>query len=133
MCIDYLAAILVRLANRRFAPSHCLDEGKLRIITRGPSFESLLAEAFDQIRQNGAGNVVIMVRMLDALHTIAGQTADPGRRRAVGERMLWIAELAERTIGSPYDRARFESKLARVREALETGTFVSTHEQSTKD
>ena len=133
MCIDYLAAILVRLANRRFASPYCLDQGKLRIITRAQSFEGLLAEAFDQIRQNGAGNVAIMERMLGALHTIAGQTADPGRRRAVGERMQWIAELAERTIGSPYDRARFESKLALVREVPETGTFVSTHEQPTKD
>ena len=72
MCIDYLAAIMVRLATRKFAPSHCLDQGKLRLIIRGPSFEGLLAEAFDQIRQNGAGNVAILVRMLDALHTIAG-------------------------------------------------------------
>jgi len=133
MCIDYLAAILVRLANRRFSSPYCLDQGKLRIITRGPSFEGLLAEAFDQIRQNGAGNVAIMLRLLGALHSIAGQTADPGRRRAVGERMEWIAELAERTIGSPCDRARFERKLARVREVHETGAFVSTHEQPTKD
>jgi uncharacterized membrane protein len=118
MCIDYLAAILVRLATRRFAPSHCLDQGKLRIITRGPSFESLLADAFDQIRQNGAGNVAIMMRLLGALHTIAGQTADPGRRRAVGERMLWVAELGERTLGSPYDREIFERELARVRETF---------------
>jgi len=133
MCIDYLAAILVRLANRRFASPYCLDQGKLRLITRGPNFESLLAEAFDQIRQNGAGNVAIMLRLLGALHTIAGQTADPGRRRAVGERMQWVAELAKRTIGSPCDRARFERKLARVREAFETGAIVSTHEQPTKD
>ena len=124
MCIDYLAAILVRLATRRLTPSHCLDQGKLRIITRGPSFESLLADAFDQIRQNGAGNVAIMVRMLGALHTIADQTGNPDRRRAVGERMLWIAELAERTLGSPYDLERFERELARVREAFETGAIA---------
>jgi hypothetical protein len=30
----------------------------------------------------------------------------------------WIAELAERTIESPHDRARVDSRLARVREAL---------------
>lgn len=133
MCIDYLEAIMVRLATRRFAPSHCLDQGKLRFIIRGPSFEGLLAEAFDQIRQNGAGNVAIMVQMLGALHTIAGQPPDPGRRRSVGERMQWIAELAERTIGSPYDRARFERKQARVREAFATGAIGTTHEQPTKD
>jgi len=40
-----------------------------------------LAVAFDQIRQNGADNVAIMVGMLGAMRTIAGQTADPGRRQ----------------------------------------------------
>jgi uncharacterized membrane protein len=119
MCVDYLAAILVRLATRRIATSHRLDQGELRVIARGPSFESLLAEAFDQIRQNAAGNIAIMSRMLDALQTIAGLTAGPSRRRALREKVQWIAELAERTIESRYDRARFESRLARVREALE--------------
>jgi uncharacterized membrane protein len=119
MCVDYLAAILVRLADRRIASSGCPDQGELRVIARGPSFESLLGEAFDQIRQNAAGNVAIMLRMLGALQTIASLTASPGRRRAVRERVQWIADLAARTIASPYDRARFESRLAHVREALE--------------
>ncbi len=118
MCVDYLAAILVRLAARRIAVSPRLDQGKLRVIARGPSFESLVAEAFDQIRQNAAGNVAIMSRMLGALQTIASLTASPSRRRVLREQVQWIAELAERTIESPHDRARVESRLARVREAL---------------
>ncbi|MGB8719463.1 MAG: DUF2254 domain-containing protein [Desulfobacterales bacterium] len=118
MCVDYLAAILVRLATRRIAVSPRLDQGKLRVIARGPSFESLVAEAFDQIRQNAAGNVAIMSRMLGALQTIASLTASPNRRRVLREQVQWIAELAERTIESPHDRARVESRLARVREAL---------------
>jgi uncharacterized membrane protein len=118
MCVDYLAAILVRLAARRIAVSPRLDQGKLRVIARGPSFESLVAEAFDQIRQNAAGNVAIMSRMLGALQTIASLTASPSRRRVLREHVQWIAELAERTIESPHDRARVESRLARVREAL---------------
>jgi uncharacterized membrane protein len=118
MCVDYLAAILARLATRRIAVSHRLDQGKLGVIARGPSFESLVAEAFDQIRQNAAGNVAIMSRMLGALQTIASLTASPSRRRVLREHVQWIAELAERTIESPHDRARVESRLARVREAL---------------
>lgn len=119
MCVDYLTAILVRLAARRIGPSHGLDQGELRVIARGPSFESLLAKAFDQIRQNAAGNVAIMSRMIDALQTIAGMTAGPGRRRVLRNQVQWIADLAERTIGSPYDLARFERRLAHVLEAME--------------
>lgn len=118
MCVDYLAAILVRLAARRIVTTHHLEQGVLRVIARGPSFESLLAEAFDQIRQNASGNVAIMFRQLGALQIIADQTTDPGRRRAVHEKVQWIADLAERTIASPYDRERFEERLVRVRREL---------------
>jgi uncharacterized membrane protein len=119
MCVDYLAAILVRLASRRIAASHRYDQGELRVLAQGPRFESLLSEAFDQIRQNAVGNVAVMSRMLSALQAIASLTANPSRRLALCERVDWIAELAERTIASPYDRTRFEGRLGHVREALE--------------
>lgn len=118
MCVDYLAAILARFAALRIAPSHLFHQGELRVLVRGPRYESLLSEAFDQIRQNAAGNVAIMSRMLYALQTIASLTINPSRRQALCERVEWIAELAERTITSPYDRTRFERRLACVREVL---------------
>ncbi len=118
ICVDYLSAILIRLAPRRIAASHLTDQGELRVITRGQSFGSLLAEAFDQIRRNAAGNVAIMTRILDALQTIAGMTPSPTRRRAIREQVQCIAELAGRTIGSPQDLAEFENRLERAREAM---------------
>ena len=121
MCVDYLTAILARLAFRGIPSSRRYDDGELRIIAVGPTFASLVAESFDQIRGSAKGNVAIMLRMLGALQTIASLTASPGRRRVLCEQVQWIAELAERTIESPHDRARFESRLAHVREALESG------------
>ena len=120
MCVDYLTAILARLASRNIPSSHRYEEGKLRVITIGPTFASMVAESFDQIRGSAKGNVAIMLRMLGALHTIASLTAGRSRRRALREQVQAIAELAERTIESPHDRARFESRLARTLEALET-------------
>ena len=120
MCVDYLTAILGRLASRDIPSSHRYEDGELRIIAIGPTFASLAAESFDQIRASAKGNVAVMLRLLDALETIASLTASPSRRQALGDQAHWIAELAERTIESPHDRARFESRLARVREALET-------------
>jgi uncharacterized membrane protein len=121
MCVDYLTAILSRLACREIPSSHRYEEGELRVIAIGQSFASLLAESFDQIRGSAIGNVAIMLRMLGALQTIASLTASPSRRRALRDQVQWIAELAERTIESPHDRARFESRLARVREAFDMG------------
>jgi uncharacterized membrane protein len=120
MCVDYLTAILARLAERDVPSSHRFEEGELRLIAIGPTFAGLVAASFDQIRVSATGNVGIMLRMLGAIQTIAGLTSSPSRRRALRDQVQWLAELAERSIESPHDRARFESRLARVREALET-------------
>ncbi|WP_295461026.1 DUF2254 domain-containing protein, partial [uncultured Thiodictyon sp.] len=115
MCVDYLTAILVRLAPRRIAAAPGLDEGELRVIARGPSFGGLLAEAFDQIRQNAGGNVGVLLRMLGALETIATRTTDPHRRCELQQTAEQIGETAERTVASPHDRERLGERLARVR------------------
>ena len=119
ICVDYLAAILARLASREIPSSLRHEDGELRVIAIGPTFASLVAESFDQIRGSATGNVAVMLRMLGALQTIASLTASPSRRLALREQAQWIAELAERTIKLPHDRARFESRLTRVREELE--------------
>ena len=120
MCVDYLTAILARLASQGIPSSHRYEDGELRVISIGQTFASLVAESFDQIRGSAEGNFAIMFRMLGALQTIASLTASPSRRQALREQVQCTAELAERTIKSPHDRARFEGRLTRVREALET-------------
>jgi len=127
-CVDYLTRILARLAPQHIPESHRYQDGELRVITVGPSFQSLLSEAFDQIRENAKGNLGIMLRMLGALRTIASLTANPGRRQALHEQVEWIAELAKRTIESPHDRTRFESRLAQVRDALKAELVLPTYE-----
>ena len=88
------------------------------MITIGPTFASLLADSFDEIRGSAGGNVAIIPRMLDALQTIASLTDHPGRRLALREQVDWIAELAGRTIDSPHDIARFGNRLAALRETF---------------
>ncbi len=119
MCLDYLTAILAQVSSRNIPLSHRYEEGELRVITIGPTFAGLLAESFDQIRGSAGGNLGVMLRMLGALQTIGSLTTDPSRRHVLREEAQWIAELAERTLESPHDRTRFESRLARVHQALE--------------
>ena len=119
MCVDYLAAILTRLAAREIASPYRLDEGELRLIARGPSFQSLLAEAFDQIRQNAEGNVAILIRQLEALETIARKTTSARRRQALRRQAELIAEVAERSIPSPRDGECVETSLARLFRVLD--------------
>jgi len=119
MCVDYLAAILVRLAARRIATPYRLDQGELRVIARGPSFEGLLAESFDQIRQNAEGNVAVLTRLLQALEIIAGQTANARRRRALRQQVDLIGALAKRAVTSPRDGASIEAFLVSLSGVLE--------------
>ncbi len=130
MCVDYLAAILTRLTTRRIGTPHALEAGELRVIARGPSFEGLLSEAFDQIRQNAEGNVAVLLRLLGALHTIAGQTASPNRRWVIRQKVDQIEEAAERSIAAPHDRDRLANRLTQVREALVAApvSFVRTNQ-----
>ena len=126
MCVDYLTAILARLAARPIPSSHRHEEGELRVITIGPTFASLAAESFNQIRVSAKGNIAVILRLLDAIEIITGLTASAGRRRALREQMEWIAELAARTVESPHDRTRFEQRLARVRKAFDTEPILFT-------
>lgn len=128
MCVDYLTAILARLASRKISSSRRYEDGELRVLSVGQTFASLVAESFDEIRGSAEGNVAIMLRMLGALQTITSLTASPSRRRVLREQVECIVEVAARTIKSPHDRTRFENRLAQVREALEMAP-LSTHEQ----
>ncbi len=119
MCVDYLGAILASLALRGIATSHRMDEGELRVIARGPSFESLLAEAFDQIRQNAEGNVAILIRQLQALEFIAGLTANMRRRQSLRLQADLIAAVADRTIPAAYDGAVVRAASARLYQVLD--------------
>jgi uncharacterized membrane protein len=119
MCVDYLTAILARLASRQIPSSQRYEEGELRVIARGPSYESLLALSFDQIRSSAKGNATMMFRLLDALQTLSGMTTSSHRRRALRDQVRWIAELVERSVESGHDRATIGARLARLRETLE--------------
>lgn len=119
MCVDYLTAILARLASQGIPSSHRYADEELRVIAIGPTFASLVAESFDQIRDSAGGNVAVLLRMLGALQTIASFTGSPSRRQALREQAECIAEVADCTIKSSHDRTRLENRLAQVRKALE--------------
>ncbi len=118
MCVDYLTAILARLSGRRYPPWHRYEGEALRVIAIVPTFEGLLAEAFDQIRGSAEGNIAIIARMLGAIDTLGSLTVNPSHRRALAEQVQGIAELADRTLPARQDRARIERRLDHVREAL---------------
>ena len=130
MCVDYLTAILAQLAPRKFPASLRYEGDRLSVIAIAPTFEGLLAEAFDQIRGSAIGNVGIMARMLSALETLASLITSPRRRRALHEQVLWIAEVAGRTTESAHERERLARRLMEVRQVLQAEPALNDGEEN---
>lgn len=120
MCVDYLTAILARLALKSMPAAHRYEGGKLMIIAVRPCFADFVAESFDQICTSASDNVGVMIRILDALQVISSRTTSLRRRQVLRDQAGRIAEAAARTIQSPDEWARIEDRLTQLRAAFET-------------
>jgi len=117
-CIDSIGTALVALANRRIEDRYRERDGRVRVIARGPSFESLTHTAFDEIRQNAAGNVSVLSRLLATLDVVAERTSHPARRAVLLAHAERILAVSERTVPDAYDRGCVRALFDRVRHAL---------------
>lgn len=104
LCVDHLAAILVRLAQRHIESPYRYEGAELRVIARGPTFDDLLAGAYDEIRRNGAGHVTVSNRLIRALNLLGGVTTGRQRRRALLEQALALQEAVQRSVCAPAER-----------------------------
>ena len=121
LCIDHLGAILVRLAPRRVESHRRAVDGTVRLLAPGPTFESLLALAVDEIRQSAGANVGALTRVLAMLESVASCTPSPGRRRVVAQHISHLCGAVERGVPAPYDRVRLLALAARAADAAHRG------------
>jgi len=80
-CLDYIGAIMVRLASRRVPSSERRVDGKLRIIAAGPTFKDMADLAFDQMRHHARDHVVVLTAIVKAIDRTAVVTASIERNR----------------------------------------------------
>lgn len=107
MCIDFLYAILARLASRRIIAEDCFDNGQLRVIMKGPDFRNFLEGAFEQIAENAGASTSTYLRLLATLKMLAEHTHDADRRRHIAVQVQLTADYANR-------RLHFSTNLARI-------------------
>jgi uncharacterized membrane protein len=117
-CLDHLSAILVRLAPRRISSDYRFDERDLRVIAIGPTFESLVRLAFEQILENGAGNLAIILALLSAIERIGMRTTSEQRRSVLLRQVALIEEVAEQSLKLRYACQEAETHSARLRATL---------------
>ena len=74
-CIDWLSAGLSRLSGRTLVEAFYRDGfGRVRLIESDPSYAQMVNRAFDKIRQAARGMPAVIIRLLDALAVVTGQT-----------------------------------------------------------
>ncbi len=117
MCLDYLSAILAHLAGRPFPAAHRRSGGRLRVIAITPTFEKLLDDSLDEIRASARGNVKVLDTLVVVMRTVAEQTLDADRRRALREKLDCLDELSA-GIESSLDRTRFVDHLRDARRLI---------------
>lgn len=101
-CLEYLGAALLTIGRRRIPSAYRYDEdGRLRIIARLVSYDGMLDAAFHQIRQYGARNEAVLMRMLEILAELAQHT----RRSSVLEALRRHARLVYRAGRAEIDEA----------------------------
>ena len=115
VCIDFIGAIVAAVASRRIGDIYRSSSGDVHVIAQGPTFKSLVSEAFDPLRDAAGDNVAIYLRLLNVIETVAQRTRSTQRRRILETQIELIAKDAERTVRSDYNQARIRHRLAEVR------------------
>jgi uncharacterized membrane protein len=118
MCVDYLTAILARLAHRQLETPGRGEAGEVQVIVHGPTYGDFVTEAFDQIRQNADGNVEVLRRLIHSLETLSRITPSTERRRVLLLQVEAVREMIQRSVQSPRERGELESHATRVSESL---------------
>jgi uncharacterized membrane protein len=118
-CIDYLGAVL--LVAHEHDRSHVVwsdEDGTPRVVAPQCSFEDLLGQAFDQIRENGAAQMVALLRLLDALERLERYAQHAQRRAQLSAQVRQIMETARRGLSSPSEQDIVGARAALLLEKL---------------
>jgi len=117
-CVDWLGDALVRLGRRPVDSGGWSDgEGVLRMVLYEPTFERTLRAAFDLIRQSGADNPAVLIRMLDALASMAPMV-EPSHRPALQHQADLVVETARAQSFVSGDLADVDARYQRTLAAL---------------
>jgi uncharacterized membrane protein len=113
-----LQASKIRAARRAPVSPLRFDGGDLRVIARGPTFESMLSDAFDPVRRSASGNAAVLARMLSGIEAVACFASRDRQRRALAGHVALIAEAARQSVASPHDRAPLEERARAISRRL---------------
>jgi uncharacterized membrane protein len=118
-CVDFLGTILYTLVQCRF-PSEARYKDRARVaFIPGTTFEALVGQAFNEIRQTAAHSPSVVLRMLAIIRRVAPYATRPGQKRVLAEQARMIGAHARKVMAFPPDRKLVQSVVKDVAMVLE--------------
>jgi uncharacterized membrane protein len=109
MCIERLTAILCRLAERKINDCLIKDEGKVKVIMEEADFADYMDEAFNQIRDHGSSNIVVLRKLSWALSNISSFVTTLRRKESIKKHTQALMEKIESEVKSPTDKENLKT------------------------
>ena len=118
MCVNWLGAVLLRMAGRRLPSQLRVHEQCVRVVTHAPSMGDFIHLAFDQIRQNAAGNVAVLKRLLEVLLALAESDGARVMRQPILQQVDAIEALVAHSVAWEDDREPLVGLVGHIRSQL---------------
>ena len=124
-CLDWLSEGLCRLSQRELTHDIYRDEeGRIRLIGAGWSYERIISRALDKIRQAAVGMPAVAIRMLDTISVVANATTSQLQREVLVNQVQMIMRSADASVREINDlediKARFDRTIARLTPELDS-------------
>lgn len=117
--IDQLASSLAVAMCRSEPRCNFADEnGTVRLVRDRTTFESLIDAAYNPLRQNLAGNVTGLIRLMEVLGELATFVRREDQRRTLLRHLAMAAALGKRSVSSRDDRDDLAARASRARRAI---------------
>ncbi len=118
--LNRLGAALCDLAGRELPNGQSLRGNRLRVVRPATDYPGLLDAMFHMLRQGGAGQPAVMIRLLEVLAEVEAVERDPDRRRVLRYHAALAREGGLAGTNDAAARAAIEERHARVLAALDT-------------
>ncbi|UEM19803.1 DUF2254 domain-containing protein [Skermanella mucosa] len=117
--IDSLSSSLGHIFERDLEPAVLLDDsGRPRVVRDIAGYDSIVGAAFDQIRQAGSGHAAVLIRLTEAIGSLAPYVRSDEQRQPLLEQLDMIRRSADDNISVPRDLTALHSSGSRTRELL---------------
>ena len=121
-CLDQLGTTLAGLAERTIPSGYYYDDdGRLRVIGDAVTFQGIVDEAFNQIRQHGKNDVAVTIRLLEVIAIILPRTQTEEQRQALIRQAEMIKRTSDKTIPEPNDRQDIGSRYDLIQRIIDEG------------